>query len=155
MSALGTDLEGAVLQCPACGQKNRVAWAHLAEAGKCGKCGGVLPVVAAPIEIASEEVFAALVGGATLPVVVDFWASWCGPCLMVAPELEKVAEQSAGRLVVAKVNTEELPGLSQRFSVRSIPTMALFAGGKEVGRTMGARPAAGILEFIEQELAKL
>lgn len=155
MSALGTDLEGAVLPCLACGQKNRVLWAHLAEAGKCGKCGGGLPVVAAPIEIASEEGFTALVGGAPLPIVVDFWALWCGPCLMVAPELEKVAEQTAGKLVVAKVNTEELPGLSQRFGIRSIPTMALIAGGKEVGRTMGARPAAGILAFVEQELAKL
>ena len=78
-----------------------------------------------------------------VPVVVDFWAPWCSPCRMVAPELEKVAAANRGRWVVAKVNTDEVPELGARFGIQSIPTMAVFQGGKEVGRSGGARPAAG------------
>ena len=78
-------------------------------------------------------------------MLVDFWAPWCGPCLAVAPEIVRVASNESGRLVVAKVNTEELQDLAGRFGIRSIPTMALFAGGREIGRTMGARPAPGIM----------
>jgi thioredoxin 2 len=89
-------------------------------------------------------------------VVVDFWAPWCGPCRMVAPELVKVAASNAGRYLVVKVNTDELPELGDRFAIRSIPTMAVFADGREVARTAGARPAADIEAFIRQAvLAKV
>ena len=88
-----------------------------------------------------------------MPVIVDYWAPWCGPCRMVAPELQKVAARQAGKALVVKVNTDELSDLGQRFGIRSIPTMAVFAGGKEVGRTSGARPAADIEAFLEQSAA--
>lgn len=82
------------------------------------------------------------------PVLVDFWAPWCGPCRMVAPELDKVASRAAGRYLIVKVNTDQLNDLGARFSIRSIPTMAVFSGGREVARTTGARPAAEIEAFI-------
>ena len=85
-----------------------------------------------------------------LPVFVDFWAEWCGPCRMVAPELVKVAARAAGRFLVVKVNTDAVPELGQRFGIRSIPTMAVFAGGREAARTTGARPAADIEAFVAQ-----
>ena len=85
-------------------------------------------------------------------MLVDFWAPWCGPCKMVAPELVKVAQAGAGRWVVAKVNTEDLPALGSQHGIRSIPTMVLFKGGREVARQSGAMPAAAIQQFITSAL---
>ena len=87
-----------------------------------------------------------------VPVLVDFWAPWCGPCRMVAPELERVAAANAGRYLVVKVNTDAVPELGERFRIRSIPTMAVFEGGREVARTSGARPAADIELFVRQSV---
>jgi thioredoxin 2 len=103
---------------------------------------------AEPIEVPTVEAFDALVRNAGHPVVVDFWAPWCGPCRMVAPEIAKVAASNAGRLIVIKVNTDALPELGERFGIRSIPTMAVFEDGREAGRTMGAMPAAQIESFV-------
>ena len=89
---------------------------------------------------------------ASLPVIVDFWAPWCGPCRMVAPELQRVAASNAGRYLIVKVNTDAVPELGERFRIRSIPTMAVFEGGREVARTSGARPAADIEAFVRQSL---
>jgi thioredoxin 2 len=104
----------------------------------------------APIEVPDAALFDALVSTSALPVVVDYWAPWCGPCHMVAPELRKVAAAERGRIVVAKVNTEALPDVASRYQIQSIPTMALFAHGSEIARTVGARPAAGIQAFIAE-----
>ena len=89
-----------------------------------------------------------LIAASSLPVVVDYWAPWCGPCRMVAPELKKVASRQAGQAIVVKVNTDELSDVGQRFGIRSIPTLAVFAGGKEIARESGARPADEIEAFI-------
>jgi thioredoxin 2 len=102
-----------------------------------------------PIEIPSSELFDRLVKEAAIPVVVDYWAPWCGPCRMVAPELVKVASRNAGKLLVVKVNTDALADLGQRDNIRSIPTLAVFAGGREVARSAGARPAAEIEAFVQ------
>jgi thioredoxin 2 len=107
-------------------------------------------VPAEPIDVPSTEAFDALVKFSKFPVVVDFWAPWCPPCRMVAPEIARVAANNAGRYAVVKVNTDALPDLGDRFGIQSIPTMAVFAGGREVARTAGARPAADIEAFIRQ-----
>jgi thioredoxin 2 len=97
-----------------------------------------------PIALSSTADFDELVRQAPLPVLVDYWAEWCGPCRMVAPELEKLAKEREGQLVVAKVDTEALPDIASRFGIQSIPTMILFRGGQEAERLSGAMPAAAI-----------
>jgi thioredoxin len=96
----------------------------------------------------SQTNFQQEVLGSSQPVLVDFWAPWCGPCKMVAPELMKVAAEGAGQWLVAKVNTEEVPQLAQRFGISAIPTLVLFKAGHELARQAGAMPAQTILEFM-------
>ncbi len=148
MSLLETDARGLVTRCDACGQKNRVAFDRLDATVRCGQCKTGLAATRHPLEAPTTDDFDRLIANATIPVVVDYWAPWCGPCRMVAPELEKVAQRSNGRYLVVKVNTDALADLGQRFAIRSIPTMAVFARGREVSRTSGARPAADIEAFV-------
>jgi thioredoxin 2 len=98
--------------------------------------------------------FDRVLANASTPVVVDYWAPWCGPCRMVAPELMKVGARRAGQWLVVKVNTDALSDLGQRYGIRSIPTLAVFSGGREVARTAGARPAADIEAFVAQATQK-
>jgi len=155
MATVDFDDKGIVVACPACGQKNRLAYERLADPVKCGKCKQLLPAPNTPIELHSSADFDRLVARSSIPVVVDYWAPWCGPCRMVAPELQKVAARQAGKVLVVKVNTDELQDLGQRFGIRSIPTLAVFAAGKEAARTAGARPAEDIERFIEQAAASV
>jgi thioredoxin 2 len=148
------DAKGIVVACPSCGQRNRVAYGRVTAETRCGKCHGVLSAPSAPIETPDSASFDAAIAQSEVPVVVDFWAPWCAPCRMVAPELERVASRNAGRYLVLKVNTDALPDLGERFAIRSIPTMAVFAGGKEAGRTAGARPAADIEAFIQSTVSR-
>jgi thioredoxin 2 len=154
MAALEVDTRGLLVTCSSCGQKNRIAHERLEHSIRCGRCKNPLTPPATPLEATSAADFDLLVGHASLPVVVDYWAPWCGPCRMVAPELEKLAAGAAGRLLIVKVNTDVLSDLGQRFGIRSIPTMAVFAGGKEIARTTGARPAADIDAFVRQAVTQ-
>ena len=142
---LSIDERGVIVPCDSCGQRNRVPFGRSA---KCAKCGSSIPAPAEPIDVTSSAAFDALVRDSRLPVVIDFWAPWCGPCRTVAPEIARVAASHAGEWIVAKVNTEALPDVAGRFRIQSIPTMAVFAHGKEAARTMGARPAAEIEDFV-------
>jgi len=149
--ASGTlDERGVVVECSACGQKNRLMYERLAETVRCGKCKTPLAAPAAPIEVRTSAEFDRLIAQASLPIVVDYWAPWCGPCRMVAPELQKVAARQAGPALVVKVNTDELSDLGERFGILSMPTLAIFAAGREVKRSAGARPAEQIEALIEQ-----
>lgn len=150
MAALQVDDRGVLVTCPQCGKKNRVAFERLNEHVRCGQCKRDLAAGRLPLEVGASADFDRLVSGSSVPVVVDYWAPWCGPCRMVAPELEKVASRSDGRYIVVKVNTDALTDLGARHGIRSIPTLAVFSGGHEVARTAGARPAADIEAFIAQ-----
>jgi thioredoxin 2 len=152
MTALAADDRGVIATCPACGQKNRLAYGKLSETTRCGRCKKELPSASAPVEVATAADFDNLVATASIPIVVDFWAPWCGPCRAVAPEIEKVAARQAGRLLVVKVNTDTVEGLGQRLRIMSIPTMAVYRGGEEIARTTGARPAADIEAFVASAL---
>ena len=152
MATVQLDDRGLVIPCSHCGQKNRMVYQRLAEPVRCGQCKQPLTAPGEPIDVQQSTDFDRLIATSSLPVVVDYWAPWCGPCRMVAPELQKVAARQAGRMIVVKVNTDELSDLGQRFNIRSIPTLAVFAGGKEAARTMGARPANEIEAFVTQSI---
>jgi thioredoxin 2 len=132
-----------IASCPSCGAKNRIPGARVEDRPACGQCKKPIALVS-PVAVESAADFDALVAASTLPVIVDFWATWCPPCRAVAPELESLAKQRAGSVVVAKVDTEQIPDVASRFQVRSIPTLVRFDGGRETKREMGMMPAREI-----------
>jgi len=134
------------LVCPHCSAVNRVPVERLNQHPKCGKCGGeVIP--AQPVEL-SAATFDKFIARNELPVLVDFWAPWCGPCKMFAPTFTQMAGQYVGRVRFAKVNTEVEQGLAAQHGIRSIPTLAVFKGGREVDRVAGALPAQQLQAWL-------
>jgi thioredoxin 2 len=120
-----------IRKCVSCGKSNRVPAEHLADTGRCGACKAELAPVAEPID-ADSEVFDEVIRNARVPVLVDFWASWCGPCRMAAPEVKKVAAEMASKAIVLKVDTERWPDLAQRYNVMSIPNFVVIKNGRPV-----------------------
>ena len=118
-----------VRNCGACGKPNRIPAKHLSDAGRCGACKAPLPAMANPIEVTPSE-FDEIVRESKVPVLVDFWAAWCGPCKMAAPHVAQTALDLAGRAVVLKVDTDRFPELAARYRVQGIPNFAVFAGGE-------------------------
>jgi thioredoxin 2 len=136
-----------IVVCDVCGRKNRVPTAA-SGTPRCGNCKAPLPWIAE----ADDESFAAVVEESVLPVLVDLWAPWCGPCTMVSPALERLAHEYRGRLKLVKVNVDGSPRLSQRFEARSIPMMLLMRGGDVLSTQIGAAPEHAIRTWIDQHL---
>lgn len=138
----------ALITCPNCGRKNRVP-AVAAGTPRCGNCHRPLPWMVD----AGDDTFNDIAEKASVPVVVDLWAPWCGPCRMVSPALAEVATQMAGQIKLVKVNVDESPRLQQRFGVQSIPTLLLLRDGQETARQIGAAPAPVLRAWVDQALA--
>lgn len=143
---------GIVRVCAACGARNRIPAEHLADVGRCGKCKAALSAIAEPLD-ADEGLFDQVAQSARVPVLVDFWAAWCGPCRVAAPHVKKLAEEMAGKAIVLKVDTDKHPGLSARYRVQGIPNFVVLKQGKVVSQQAGVVPAAQMRKWLEAAAA--
>jgi thioredoxin 2 len=134
--------------CESCGARNRIPAGHLSDRGRCGVCKNPLRPVAKPIE-ADASAFDEIIAAAKVPVLVDFWAEWCGPCRMAAPEVHKLAEQMEGKALVLKVDTEAAPGIAARYRVQSIPNFIVFRNGEPVFQRAGVAPHSEMRRWLE------
>jgi thioredoxin 2 len=136
-----------LITCPHCGRKNRVP-AAAAGTPRCGNCHQPLPWIVN----AGDDSFGEVAEKSAVPVLVDLWAPWCGPCRMVSPALAQLATERAGRLKLVKVNVDDSPRLQQRFGIQSIPTLMVLRGGEVIARQVGAAPADALRSWLERSL---
>ncbi len=137
-----------LISCKSCAAKNRVPARHLAATGRCGVCKAAFGPTSEPLEV-DAEAFDEIVASAPVPVLVDFWAAWCGPCRMAAPEVEQLAREMAGRALILKVDTEAQPALSARFGIQSIPYFMVFRAGKAVFQRAGLAQRLEMRRWLE------
>lgn len=150
---MSADEDVRLIVCRSCGATNRVPEAKVTRGLQpvCGRCGQELALAAAGgVLVVTDATFAAEVEGSSLAVVVDMWAPWCGPCRMIAPVLDELAQEMAGRVRFAKVNVDENPATAARYDIRSIPALLVFKGGREIDRIVGVQPKAAIARRLER-----
>jgi thioredoxin 2 len=140
--------DSTLMTCPNCGRRNRVPTVATGTP-RCGNCHQALPWVVD----AGDDTFTEVADRASVPVVVDLWAPWCGPCRMVSPALERLATERAGQLKLVKVDVDKAPAISQRFTVQAVPTLLLLDHGQILARQAGAAPVAALRNWLDQELS--
>jgi thioredoxin 2 len=145
--------EAQLIQCAVCGATNRVPLEKIKQglAPVCGRCKNALPISIHPITV-TDATFAADVERSPLPVLLDLWAAWCGPCQMIAPVIEQLSKEMAGRIRVAKLNVDENPVTAERFHIRSIPALLILKSGQEIDRIVGAQPKSEIVRRLEKTI---
>ena len=150
---MNTTADADVIRCPNCGAANRVPREKIAMGLQpvCGRCKKPLNGASIPLTV-TDATFSAEVEASALPVLLDLWAPWCGPCRLIAPVMEQLASEMAGRVRVAKMNVDEYPLTASRFSVRSIPSLLVLRNGKEIDRIVGVQPKPEIVRRLQRVL---
>ena len=142
-----TDTKKLTIPCPSCGRLNRIDASRAANGPKCGACGTSL-ALDQPMHL-TDSTFDRVIGGTDLPVLVDFYADWCGPCKMMAPSVDRLARETVGSALIAKLDTDASPRTSQRFQIRGIPTSIVFRNGREATRQTGAVPFDALKRMLD------
>jgi thioredoxin len=140
-----------IITCPNCGTKNRVDESRVGEqTAKCGKCGSPLPLASSPLTITDANFNTVIQSGESTPTLVDCWATWCPPCRAIAPVIEQLARESAGRWRIGKLDVDANPSVARQFKIDSIPTLLIFKNGQLVDRLEGAHPKASMESALEK-----
>ena len=142
---------GVVEVCTSCGASNRIPFSRLHQAAKCGRCQTAVRTAGSLVEVSTAQLDV-LIAESAVPVVVDFWAPWCGPCRVLAPQLDQVAQRMAGQIVVARLNVDDHPDAAARFGARAIPLLLMFDRGRTVWRQTGATSAPALERSIREKL---
>jgi thioredoxin 2 len=148
---LSCDESGIFLPCPSCQAENRIPFARIGSAARCGHCRAPLPSPGAPVDVPSASAYSQLKALSPLPIVIDFWAPWCGPCRMMAPEFAKAAAMAKGEFLFAKINTDSLPDVASDFNLKGIPAVALLRQGHPPPLSTRAQPASQLLAWLRSQ----